>query len=48
MAQSTERSLRQEVVRRTLAGKGPYDTGLFHCHQVVEKYLKALLAVHKE
>ena len=33
-------------VRRTLASEGPYDTGLFHCQQVVEKYLKALLAVH--
>lgn len=33
-------------VRRTLASVGPYDTGLFHCQQAVEKYLKALLAVH--
>jgi len=33
-------------VRRTLVSAGPYDTGLFHCQQVVEKYLKALLAVH--
>jgi HEPN domain-containing protein len=33
-------------VRRTLASEGPYDTGLFHCQQAVEKYLKALLAVH--
>lgn len=32
--------------RRTLSSEGPYDTGLFHCQQVVEKYLKALLAVH--
>jgi hypothetical protein len=28
-------------VRRTLASVGPYDTGLFHCQQAVEKYLKA-------
>jgi HEPN domain-containing protein len=33
-------------VHRTLASAGPYDTGLFHCQQAVEKYLKALLAVH--
>lgn len=33
-------------VRRTLASEGPYDTGLFHCQQAVEKYLKALLAAH--
>jgi HEPN domain-containing protein len=33
-------------VRRTLSSEGPYDTGLFHCQQAVEKYLKALLAVH--
>lgn len=32
--------------RRTLDSEGPYDTGLFHCQQAVEKYLKALLAVH--
>ena len=34
------------AVRRTLDSSGPYDTGLFHCQQAVEKYLKALLAVH--
>lgn len=34
------------AVRRTAASEGPYDTGLFHCQQAVEKYLKALLAVH--
>lgn len=34
------------AVRRTIASEGPYDTGLFHCQQAVEKYLKALLAVH--
>jgi hypothetical protein len=34
------------AVRRTVASEGPYDTGLFHCQQAVEKYLKALLAVH--
>jgi len=33
-------------VRRTLVSEGPYDTGLFHCQQAVEKYLKALLVVH--
>jgi HEPN domain-containing protein len=33
-------------VPRTLASVGPYDTGLFHCQQAVEKYLKALLAVN--
>jgi HEPN domain-containing protein len=32
--------------RRTLGSAGPYDTGLFHCQQAVEKYLKALLAAH--
>ena len=32
-------------VRRTLASVGPYDTGLFHCQQALEKYLKAPLAV---
>jgi HEPN domain-containing protein len=32
--------------RRTLDSPGPYDTGLFHCQQAVEKYLKALLATH--
>jgi HEPN domain-containing protein len=32
--------------RRTLDSEGPYDTGLFHCQQAVEKHLKALLAVH--
>jgi HEPN domain-containing protein len=31
---------------RTLNSEGPYDTGLFHCQQAVEKHLKALLAVH--
>lgn len=34
------------AVRRTITSEGPYDTGLFHCQQAVEKYLKALLAVH--
>ncbi len=34
------------AVCRTVASPGPYDTGLFHCQQTVEKYLKALLAVH--
>lgn len=34
------------AVRRTVTSTGPYDTGLFHCQQAVEKYLKALLAVH--
>jgi HEPN domain-containing protein len=34
------------AVRRTVTSEGPYDTGLFHCQQAVEKYLKALLAVH--
>lgn len=34
------------AVRRTIDSDGPYDTGLFHCQQAVEKYLKALLAVH--
>jgi HEPN domain-containing protein len=34
------------AVRRTIASPGPYDTGLFHCQQAVEKYLKALLAVN--
>ena len=34
------------TVRRAIDSEGPYDTGLFHCHQAVEKYLKALLAVH--
>jgi HEPN domain-containing protein len=33
-------------VRRTIASPGPHDTGLFHCQQAVEKYLKALLATH--
>jgi HEPN domain-containing protein len=33
-------------VRRTIDSSGPYDTGLFHCQQAVEKYLKALLATH--
>jgi len=28
--------------RRTLDSEGPYDTGLFHCQQAVEKYLKAV------
>lgn len=32
------------AVHRTVTSQGPYDTGLFHCQQVVEKYLKALLA----
>lgn len=32
--------------QRTIDSPGPYDTGLFHCQQAVEKYLKALLAVH--
>lgn len=33
--------------RRTIAGgEGPYDTACFHCQQAVEKYLKALLALH--
>jgi HEPN domain-containing protein len=32
--------------RRTLDSEGPYDTGLFHCQQAVEKYLEALLAAH--
>lgn len=32
--------------RRTLDSEGPYDTGLFHCQQAVEKYLKPLPAVH--
>ena len=27
------------AVRRTIASPGPYDTGLFHCQQAVEKYL---------
>ncbi|MCK6630024.1 MAG: HEPN domain-containing protein [Anaerolineae bacterium] len=34
------------AVHRTITSEGPYDTGLFHCQQAVEKYLKALLAVH--
>ena len=34
------------AVHRTVTSEGPYDTGLFHCQQTVEKYLKALLAVH--
>lgn len=34
------------TVRRAVTSEGPYDTGLFHCQQAVEKYLKALLAVH--
>ena len=33
-------------VRRTLASVSPYDTDLLHCQQAVEKYLKALLAIH--
>jgi HEPN domain-containing protein len=34
------------TARRMLDSEGPYDTGLFHCQQAVEKYLKALLAAH--
>jgi HEPN domain-containing protein len=34
------------AIRRTVTSEGPYDTGLFHCQQAVEKYLKGLLAVH--
>ncbi len=34
------------AVKRTINSSGPYDTGLFHCQQVVEKYLKALLAAN--
>jgi HEPN domain-containing protein len=34
------------TARRTPDSEGPYDTGLFHCQQAVEKYLKALLAAH--
>ena len=33
-------------VHRTATSPGPYDTGLFHCQQAVEKYLKALLATN--
>jgi HEPN domain-containing protein len=34
------------TAQRALESDGPYDTGLFHCQQAVEKYLKALLAAH--
>jgi hypothetical protein len=34
------------TARRMLESEGPYDTGLFHCQQAVEKHLKALLAAH--
>ena len=34
------------AVHRTVTSEGPYDTGLFHCQQAVEKYPKALLVVH--
>jgi HEPN domain-containing protein len=30
--------------RRTTASEGPYDTACFHAQQVVEKYLKGILA----
>jgi len=32
--------------KRTVASDGPYDTACFHAQQAVEKYLKAVIAVH--
>jgi HEPN domain-containing protein len=32
--------------KRTVDSDGPYDTGCFHAQQAVEKYLKAILAIH--
>lgn len=34
------------TARQSLALEGPYDTACFHCQQAVEKYLKAVLALH--
>lgn len=31
---------------RCAASPGPYDTGCFHCHQAVEKYIKAVWVFH--